>query len=166
MAVGGSVVVVVDGAVVVGGSVAVAVGGAVVVDGAVVVVVVVAAASQQPWIPNSRTLEKGVHKQVAEAKKKEQSDFYSFSGITSLSACLSVCLSLSMSMSVCLSVCLPLSLSLQLRSKYLPYILCVLDPRKHLTTLMTSNSQETILNAAKFLVCAFNLRSSELDATT
>ena len=114
MAVGGSVVVVVDGAVVVGGSVAVAVGGAVVVDGAVVVVVVVAAASQQPWIPNSRTLEKGVHKQVAEAKKKEQSDFYSFSGITSLSVCLSVCLSLSMSMSVCLSVCLSVSLSLSL----------------------------------------------------
>ena len=54
----------------------------------------------------------------------------------------------------------------QLRSKYLPDIINVRDPRKHIITLMNSNSQETILNVAKFLVCAFNQRSSELDANT
>ena len=31
---------------------------------------------------------------------------------------------------------------------------------------MNSNSQETILNVAKFLVCVFNLRSFKLDANT
>ena len=54
----------------------------------------------------------------------------------------------------------------QLRSKYLPDIINVLDPRKLLITLMNSNSQETILNVTKFQVCAFNLRSSKLDANT
>ena len=47
---------------------------------------------------------------------------------------------------------------------YLPDILSVRDPRERLTTLMNSKSLETILNAAKFLVCAINLRSSKLDA--
>ena len=51
----------------------------------------------------------------------------------------------------------------QLRNKYLSNIINVCDPRKHLITLMNSNSQETILNVAKFLACAFNLRSSKLD---
>ena len=50
----------------------------------------------------------------------------------------------------------------QLRSKYLPYIINVRDPRKHLIILMNSSSQEEIINVAKFLVCAFNLRSSKL----
>ena len=54
----------------------------------------------------------------------------------------------------------------QLRSKYLPYIINVRDPRKHLIILMNSSSQEEIINVAKFLVCAFNLRSSKLDANT
>ena len=54
----------------------------------------------------------------------------------------------------------------QLRSKYLPDIINVRDPRKHLIIFMNSSSQETILNVAKFLVCAFNLRSSKLDANT
>ena len=54
----------------------------------------------------------------------------------------------------------------QLRSKYLPDILNVRNPRKHLTTLMNSNSQETIPNVTKFPVCANNLRSSKLDANT
>ena len=49
---------------------------------------------------------------------------------------------------------------------YLPDILSVRDPRKHLTTLMNSNYLEKNLNARKFLVCAFNLRSSKLDANT
>ena len=31
---------------------------------------------------------------------------------------------------------------------------------------MNSNSQETILNVAKFQVCAFNLWTSKLDANT
>ena len=54
----------------------------------------------------------------------------------------------------------------QLRSKYLPDIINVRDPRKHLIILMNSSSQEAIINFAKFLVCAFNLRSSKLDANT
>ena len=54
----------------------------------------------------------------------------------------------------------------QLRSKYLPDIIKVRDPRKHLIILMNSSSQEEIINVAKFLVCAFNLRSSKLDANT
>ena len=54
----------------------------------------------------------------------------------------------------------------QLRSKYLPDIINVHDPRKLLITLMNSNSQETILNVANFPVYAFNLRSSKLDANT
>ena len=54
----------------------------------------------------------------------------------------------------------------QLRSKYLLDILSVRSPGKHLTTLMKSNSQVTILNVTKFLVCAFNLRSSKLAANT
>ena len=54
----------------------------------------------------------------------------------------------------------------QLRSKYLPDIINVRDPRKHLIILMDSSSQEEIINVAKFLVCAFNLRSSKLDANT
>ena len=54
----------------------------------------------------------------------------------------------------------------QLRSKYLPDIINVRDPRKHLIVLMNSSSQEAIINFAKFLVCAFNLRSSKLDANT
>ena len=54
----------------------------------------------------------------------------------------------------------------QLRSKYLPYIINVRDPRKHLIMLMDSSSQEEIINVAKFLVCAFNLRSSKLDPNT
>ena len=41
---------------------------------------------------------------------------------------------------------------------YLPDILSVRDPRKRLTTLMNSNSLETILNVTKFLMCAFNLK--------
>ena len=52
----------------------------------------------------------------------------------------------------------------QLRSKYLPDIINVRDHRKHIILLMNSSSQETILNVAKFLVCAFKLRSSKLDA--
>ena len=52
----------------------------------------------------------------------------------------------------------------QLRSKYLPDIINVRNPRKHLIILMNRNCQEAILNVAKFLVCAFNLRSSKLDA--
>ena len=51
----------------------------------------------------------------------------------------------------------------QLRSKYLPDIINVRDPRKHLIILMNSSFRETILNVAKSLVCAFNLRSSKLD---
>ena len=55
----------------------------------------------------------------------------------------------------------------QLRSKYLPDIINVRHPRKHLIIPMNSSSQETkSLNVAKFLVCAFNLRSSKLDANT
>ena len=55
----------------------------------------------------------------------------------------------------------------QLRSKYLPDIINVRHPRKHLIILMNSSSRETkSLNFAKFLVCAFNLRSSMLDANT
>ena len=54
----------------------------------------------------------------------------------------------------------------QLRSKYLPDIINVCDPGKHLTILMSSSSQEEILNVAKFLECAFTLRSSKLDANT
>ena len=54
----------------------------------------------------------------------------------------------------------------QLRSKYLPHIINVRDPQKHLITHMNSNSKETILNVAKFLMCVFNLRSSKLDANT
>ena len=54
----------------------------------------------------------------------------------------------------------------QLRGKYLRDIINVWDPRKHFSILMNSSSQETILNVAKFLVCAFNLRSSKLDANT
>ena len=50
----------------------------------------------------------------------------------------------------------------QLRSKYLLDILSVRSPRKPLTTLMNSNSQVTILNVTKFLVCAFNLRSLDV----
>ena len=42
-----------------------------------------------------------------------------------------------------------------------PDMINVRDPRKHLT-LVNNNSQETILNVAKFLVCAFNIRSSKL----
>ena len=37
---------------------------------------------------------------------------------------------------------------------YLPDILSVRDPRKHLTTLTNSNSLEAVLNATEFLVCA------------
>ena len=54
----------------------------------------------------------------------------------------------------------------QLRGKYLRDIINVWDPRKHFSILMNSSSQETILNVAKFLVCAFNLRSSKPDANT
>ena len=54
----------------------------------------------------------------------------------------------------------------QLRSKYLPDIINVCDPRKHLISLMNSSSQERILNVAKVLACALNLRSSKLDANT
>ena len=39
----------------------------------------------------------------------------------------------------------------QLRSKYLPDIINVRDPRKHLIILMNSSSQEAVLNVAKFL---------------
>ena len=45
----------------------------------------------------------------------------------------------------------------QLRSKYLPDIINVRDPRKHLIILMNSSCQETILNVAKFLVCTFKI---------
>jgi len=54
----------------------------------------------------------------------------------------------------------------QLRSKYLADIINVRDPRKHLIILMNSSSQERILNFAKFLACALNLRSSKLAANT
>ena len=54
----------------------------------------------------------------------------------------------------------------QLRSKYLPDIINVCGPRKQFIILMNSRSQETILNVEQFLVCAFNLRSSKLDANT
>ena len=54
----------------------------------------------------------------------------------------------------------------QLRSEYLPVIINVRHRRKHLITLMNSSSRETIVNVAKFLVCAFNPRSSKLDANT
>ena len=52
----------------------------------------------------------------------------------------------------------------QLRRKYLPDIINVRHPRRHLIILKNSSSQEEIINVAKFLVCAFNLRSSKLDA--
>ena len=54
----------------------------------------------------------------------------------------------------------------QIRSKHLPDIINVRDSTKRLIILMDSSSQERILNVAKFLVCAFNRRSSKLDAST
>ena len=50
-----------------------------------------------------------------------------------------------------------------LRSKYLPGVLSVRDPRKRHTHLMNSSSQETVLNFAAFLMCAFNVRSAKID---
>ena len=54
----------------------------------------------------------------------------------------SLLVSLSLSLSLCLSLTVSLSPSL----------------------IMNSSSRETILNVAKFLMCAFNLSSTKLDA--
>ena len=53
-----------------------------------------------------------------------------------------------------------------LRSKYLPDVLSVRDPRKHHTYLMNSSSQETVWNFAAFLMCAFNVRSAKIDVNS
>ena len=66
-------------------------------------------------------------------------------------------------------VCIPISSTTyeQSRNKYLPGIISVHNPtNEHIITLMNSNSQEKLLNVVKFLMCAFNLRSSEINANT
>ena len=50
-----------------------------------------------------------------------------------------------------------------LRHKYLPDKANTHDNRSHFLSLMTSKSQQTIFNEAKFLVCAFNLRTSKIE---
>ena len=54
----------------------------------------------------------------------------------------------------------------QSRSEHLSGIISVRDFRKHLATLIDKDSQETILNVAKFLVCVFHPRSSKVVADT
>ena len=50
-----------------------------------------------------------------------------------------------------------------LRHKYLPDKASAHDNRSHFLSLMKSKSQQTVFNMAKFLVCAFNLRTSKME---
>ena len=50
-----------------------------------------------------------------------------------------------------------------LRHKYLPDKVSAHDNRSHFLSLMNSKSQQTVFNAAKFLLCAFNLRTSKVE---
>ena len=50
-----------------------------------------------------------------------------------------------------------------LRHKYLPDKASAHDNRSHFLSLMNSKSQQTVFNVAKFLVCAFNLRTSKME---
>ena len=50
-----------------------------------------------------------------------------------------------------------------LRHKYLPDKASAHDNKSHFLSLMNSKSQQTVFNVAKFLVCAFNLRTSKME---
>ena len=50
-----------------------------------------------------------------------------------------------------------------LRHKYLPDKASAHDNRSHFLSLMNSKSQQTVFIVAKFLVCAFNLRTSKME---
>ena len=50
-----------------------------------------------------------------------------------------------------------------LRHKYLPDKANAHDNRIHFLSLMNGKSQQTIFNVAKFLICAFNLRTSKME---
>ena len=50
-----------------------------------------------------------------------------------------------------------------LRHKYLPDKASAHDNRSRFQSLMNSKAQQTVFNVAKFLVCAFNLRTSKME---
>ena len=50
-----------------------------------------------------------------------------------------------------------------LRHKYLPDKASARDNKSHFLSLVNSKSQQTVLNVAKFFVCAFNLRTSKME---
>ena len=50
-----------------------------------------------------------------------------------------------------------------LRHKYLPDKASAHDNRSYFLSLMNSKSQHTVFNVAKFLVCAFNLRTLKME---
>ena len=50
-----------------------------------------------------------------------------------------------------------------LRHTYLPDKASARDNKSHFLSLVNSKSQQTVLNVAKFFVCAFNLRTSKME---